>query len=80
MNLSQHPNAEAHCAVFERTCVGHLYMQTNEEENAVVHYRRMHDGALEEAGRTYAVHDDGSLSEHTRMTIPYNRPQGLAAF
>jgi 6-phosphogluconolactonase (cycloisomerase 2 family) len=52
MNPSQHPNAEAHSAVFERTCVGHLYMQTNEQENAIVHYRRMHDGSLEEAGRT----------------------------
>ncbi|MFC0400154.1 lactonase family protein [Paraburkholderia rhizosphaerae] len=28
----------------------------------------------------YAVHDDGSLSEHTKMTIPYNSPQGLAGF
>jgi DNA-binding beta-propeller fold protein YncE len=40
---SQHQNA--------RTCVGHLYMQTNEQANAIVHYRRMHDGSLEEAGR-----------------------------
>jgi 6-phosphogluconolactonase (cycloisomerase 2 family) len=31
--------------------VGHLYMQTNEIRNAVVHYRRSADGAIEEVER-----------------------------
>jgi 6-phosphogluconolactonase (cycloisomerase 2 family) len=31
--------------------VGHLYMQTNELRNAVVHYRRSANGAIEEVGR-----------------------------
>ena len=29
---------------------GHLYMQTNETDNAVIHYHRYADGTLEEAG------------------------------
>jgi hypothetical protein len=28
----------------------------------------------------YATHPDGSLSEVTRVQIPYNSPQGLAGF
>src|SRR5262245_22816768 len=31
--------------------VGHLYMQTNEIHNAVVHYRRSENGAIEEVDR-----------------------------
>jgi 6-phosphogluconolactonase (cycloisomerase 2 family) len=31
--------------------VGHLYMQTNELRNAIVHYRRCADGAIEEVER-----------------------------
>ena len=30
---------------------GHLYMQTNEKQNCVVHYRRAPDGTLTEAER-----------------------------
>ena len=30
---------------------GHLYMQTNELRNAVVHYRRSADGTIEEVDR-----------------------------
>lgn len=31
--------------------VGHLYMQTNEMRNVIIHYRRAKDGTLVEAGR-----------------------------
>src|SRR5215510_1586352 len=31
--------------------VGHLYMQTNELRNAIVHYRRSANGAIEEVDR-----------------------------
>src|SRR5215469_2033776 len=34
-----------------KTSGGHLYMQTNEKQNRVVHYRRAPDGALTEAER-----------------------------
>jgi len=33
------------------TCVGHLYIQTNENQNRVIHYLRGDDGTLKEADR-----------------------------
>ena len=85
---------------------GHLYMQTNEIRNAIVHYRWSKSGTLTEVERVptggagsgtfkpisgqesapnafevgYATHPDGSLEEITRVTIPYNSPQGLVGF
>jgi hypothetical protein len=32
---------------------GHLYMQTNETQNAVIHFRRHPDGTITELDRTY---------------------------
>src|SRR5262245_11984581 len=35
----------------DHEAVGHLYMQTNEIHNAIVHYRRAENGAIEEVDR-----------------------------
>jgi len=51
MNLSQHTNVKVRDAIDKVPGAGHLYMQTNELQNAIVHYRRAHNGSLEEMQR-----------------------------
>ncbi|GAB2902617.1 hypothetical protein GCM10027093_44760 [Paraburkholderia jirisanensis] len=51
MNMSQHTKLPTSDTNREAASVGHLYMQTNELQNSIVHYRRAHTGSLEETQR-----------------------------
>jgi hypothetical protein len=59
--------------------VGHVYMQTNETQNRIMHFGRNADGQLELL-ESVPTRGAGSGVFKPVNAIPYNSPQGLAGF
>jgi hypothetical protein len=56
---------------------GHLYMQSNEPQNQIIHYQRAEDGTITEAGR-YSTGGPGSGTFNYRTTIYGLNVEGAA--